>query len=91
MNAEYVEEEHIGKTIIDEFFTKTRLNVRQSGHRLWINSKGSATTPRFDNADLHSTDQPDIATNDIPPPPGLEQPQLEQPERQIDNNVHPTP
>eukprot|EP00971_Amphidinium_carterae_P292776 5812538-Amphidinium_carterae.2 len=28
MNKDYVEEEHIGKTIIDEFFTKTRLNEK---------------------------------------------------------------
>eukprot|EP00971_Amphidinium_carterae_P270870 5375259-Amphidinium_carterae.1 len=30
MNEDYMEEEHIGKTIIDELFTKTRLNEKQS-------------------------------------------------------------
>eukprot|EP00971_Amphidinium_carterae_P350728 6491711-Amphidinium_carterae.2 len=39
MNEDYVEEEHIGKTTIDEVFTKTGLNEKQSGHRLWNNSK----------------------------------------------------
>eukprot|EP00971_Amphidinium_carterae_P214102 4248914-Amphidinium_carterae.4 len=32
MNADYVEEDHTGKTIIDEFFAKRRLNKKQSGH-----------------------------------------------------------
>eukprot|EP00971_Amphidinium_carterae_P119193 2361026-Amphidinium_carterae.1 len=39
MNENYVEEEHIGKTIIQEFFTKTRLTEKQPGHRLWVNNK----------------------------------------------------
>eukprot|EP00971_Amphidinium_carterae_P103272 2044043-Amphidinium_carterae.3 len=34
-NEDSVEEEHIGTTIIDEFFTKTRLNEKQSAHRLY--------------------------------------------------------
>eukprot|EP00971_Amphidinium_carterae_P160317 3178206-Amphidinium_carterae.1 len=32
MNEDYVEEKHIGKTIIDKFFTMTRLNQKKSGN-----------------------------------------------------------
>eukprot|EP00971_Amphidinium_carterae_P274853 5453888-Amphidinium_carterae.1 len=35
MNENYLEEEHIGKAIMQEFFTKTRLTEKQPGHRLW--------------------------------------------------------
>eukprot|EP00971_Amphidinium_carterae_P302762 6015951-Amphidinium_carterae.1 len=45
MNEDYVEEEYIGKTIIDEFFTKTRLNEKQSAHRLYNNNKEQRQLP----------------------------------------------
>eukprot|EP00971_Amphidinium_carterae_P119195 2361027-Amphidinium_carterae.1 len=35
MSENYVEEEHIGKAIMQEFFTKTRLTEKQPGHRLF--------------------------------------------------------
>eukprot|EP00971_Amphidinium_carterae_P015026 296923-Amphidinium_carterae.3 len=56
-----------------------------------IQQQGTTTsTPHLDNADLPSTEQPDT-TNDIPPPPGLEQPHLEPPEKPIDHYIDPTP
>eukprot|EP00971_Amphidinium_carterae_P313455 6229207-Amphidinium_carterae.1 len=36
-NEYYTEEKDSGKTIIDQYFTKTRFTQKQSGHRLWIN------------------------------------------------------
>eukprot|EP00971_Amphidinium_carterae_P050837 1001008-Amphidinium_carterae.2 len=89
MNEGYVEEEHIDKTIIEEFFTKTRLNQKQLGHRLWVNNKERHFPPDLDNADLPATDNP--TTTDIPPPPGLEPPQSEQSEQPAYPYVHPTP
>eukprot|EP00971_Amphidinium_carterae_P163980 3251173-Amphidinium_carterae.1 len=44
MTDNYVEEEHIGKDIM-EFFTKTRLTEKQPGHRLWVNNKETRQTP----------------------------------------------
>eukprot|EP00971_Amphidinium_carterae_P041011 805428-Amphidinium_carterae.1 len=46
--------------------------------------------PDLENVNLPSTDQPDNTTNEIPPPPGLEQPQPEPTEHPIDHYIHPT-
>eukprot|EP00971_Amphidinium_carterae_P198156 3932714-Amphidinium_carterae.1 len=60
MNEDYVEEEHIGKTITDEIFTGTKLNEKQSAHRLYYNNKEQRQLPQdLDNADLHSTEHPE--------------------------------
>eukprot|EP00971_Amphidinium_carterae_P050983 1003818-Amphidinium_carterae.1 len=45
MSENYAEEEHIGKAIMQEFFTKTRLTEKQPGHRLWVNDKETRQTP----------------------------------------------
>eukprot|EP00971_Amphidinium_carterae_P257041 5102916-Amphidinium_carterae.1 len=45
MTESYAEEEHIGKDIMQEFFTKTRLTEKQPGHRLWVNNKKTRLTP----------------------------------------------
>eukprot|EP00971_Amphidinium_carterae_P182865 3628924-Amphidinium_carterae.1 len=45
MNDNYVEEEHIGKEIMQEFFTKMRLTDIQPGHRLWVNNKETRQSP----------------------------------------------
>eukprot|EP00971_Amphidinium_carterae_P140956 2792928-Amphidinium_carterae.2 len=84
MNEDYVEEEHSGKTIINEFFTKTRLNEKQSAHRLYNNNKEQRQVPLdLDNADLQAAEHPE-QPDDILPPPGLEQP------RPFDTYIHPT-
>eukprot|EP00971_Amphidinium_carterae_P235782 4679317-Amphidinium_carterae.4 len=91
MNEDYVEEEHIGKTIIDELFTKTRLSQKQPGNRLWVNNEERHLPPDLDNADLPSTDNADNATtNDISPPPALELTQSKQSEQPTYTYVHPT-
>eukprot|EP00971_Amphidinium_carterae_P323610 6430880-Amphidinium_carterae.2 len=78
----YLEEEHIGKAIMQEFFTKTRLTEKQPGHRLWVNNKETRQTPP-DLDNLHPDKIVDLTTKEeitvdivpvhIPPPPGLEQ------------------
>eukprot|EP00971_Amphidinium_carterae_P200256 3974317-Amphidinium_carterae.1 len=76
-------EEHIGKAIMQEFFTKTQLTEKQPGYRLWVNNKETRQTPPdLDNlqpdtvVDLTVKEEiaVDNATLHIPPPPGLEQP-----------------
>eukprot|EP00971_Amphidinium_carterae_P289051 5739267-Amphidinium_carterae.1 len=84
MNEDYAEEEHIGKRIIDEFFNKTRLNVKQSAHRLYnnsnninnniINKEQRQVPPNLDNAELPSTEHPEHPEDSLPSP-SLEQPQ----------------
>eukprot|EP00971_Amphidinium_carterae_P348942 6490753-Amphidinium_carterae.6 len=49
MNEDYVEEKHIGKTIIDGFFTKTRLNEKQSAHRLYNNNNNNNNNNNYNN------------------------------------------
>eukprot|EP00971_Amphidinium_carterae_P273397 5425955-Amphidinium_carterae.2 len=87
MNEDYVEEEHIGKTIINEFLTKTRLNEKQSAHRLYYSNNNKEdqrqVPPNLDNAHLHADEHPAQA-EDILQPPGLEQPQP------VDTYIHPT-
>eukprot|EP00971_Amphidinium_carterae_P169231 3352680-Amphidinium_carterae.1 len=68
MNEDYIEEEHNGKHIIIDFFTKTRLNDKQPGHRLWINNKNRQNPPDLDNADLPSIDNTTKPDNIQPPP-----------------------
>eukprot|EP00971_Amphidinium_carterae_P136989 2714715-Amphidinium_carterae.1 len=85
VNKDNVEEEHIGNTIIHEFFTKTRLNEKRSAHRLYNNNKEQRQLPPdLDNADLQPTEHPE-QPEDILPPPGLEQPPP------VDTYIHPTP
>eukprot|EP00971_Amphidinium_carterae_P040999 805225-Amphidinium_carterae.1 len=90
MSENYAEEEHIGKAIMQEFFTKTRLTEKQPGHRLWVNNKGARQTPPdLDNlqpdtiVDLTTKEEitVDIDPVHIPPPPGLEQLTLDVPEQ----------
>eukprot|EP00971_Amphidinium_carterae_P237831 4721670-Amphidinium_carterae.1 len=45
MSESYVEDEAIGKDIINEFFTKQRMTSKQPGHRLWVNNKETRDTP----------------------------------------------
>eukprot|EP00971_Amphidinium_carterae_P097760 1934519-Amphidinium_carterae.1 len=45
MTESYVEDEAIGKDIINEFFTKQRMAVKQPGHRLWVNNKETRDSP----------------------------------------------
>eukprot|EP00971_Amphidinium_carterae_P249536 4953070-Amphidinium_carterae.2 len=45
MSENYAEEGHIGKAVMQEFFTKTRLTEKQPGHRLWVNNKETRQTP----------------------------------------------
>eukprot|EP00971_Amphidinium_carterae_P189291 3757390-Amphidinium_carterae.1 len=45
MTESYVEDEAISKDIINEFFTKQRMTVKQPGHRLWVNNKEARDTP----------------------------------------------
>eukprot|EP00971_Amphidinium_carterae_P287492 5706637-Amphidinium_carterae.1 len=56
MHEDCTEEKHIGKHIIDEFFTRTRLTEKQPGHRLWVNNKERQLTPNLDNADQQADD-----------------------------------
>eukprot|EP00971_Amphidinium_carterae_P076617 1513396-Amphidinium_carterae.1 len=88
MNEDYTEEEHIGKAIMQRFFTKTRLTEKQPGHCLWVNNKETRhTPPDLDNVqpdevvDLTAKEEITVDTEPvhIPPPPGLEQP-IPQPE-----------
>eukprot|EP00971_Amphidinium_carterae_P315869 6278981-Amphidinium_carterae.1 len=78
----YAEEEHIGKSIMQEFFTKTRLTEKQPAHRLWVNNKETRQTPPdLENlqpdkiVDLTSKEEITVDTDPvhIPPPPGLVQ------------------
>eukprot|EP00971_Amphidinium_carterae_P018924 372612-Amphidinium_carterae.1 len=65
-----------------EFFTKQRITAKQPGHQLWVNSKGTRTTPP--DLDKEQSDKiidlmekeeidnrPGGASVNIPPPPGL--------------------
>eukprot|EP00971_Amphidinium_carterae_P041561 816197-Amphidinium_carterae.1 len=84
MNADYTEEDNIGKAIIEQFFTKTRLTQKQPGtFRLWVNNKDVQQPPDLENAgplqDEHITTEQDA----IQLQPGLDPVVL--------NYVHPTP
>eukprot|EP00971_Amphidinium_carterae_P129154 2558301-Amphidinium_carterae.1 len=74
MNENYIEEEHIGKAIMQEFFTKTCLTDKQETRQ---------APPDLDNVQAQPDDIVDIPDKEvavdtqpvhIPPPPGLEQP-----------------
>eukprot|EP00971_Amphidinium_carterae_P234877 4660747-Amphidinium_carterae.3 len=39
MSTDYLEEEVIGKSIIEQYFTETRLNEKQPAHKPWVNKK----------------------------------------------------
>eukprot|EP00971_Amphidinium_carterae_P162079 3212954-Amphidinium_carterae.5 len=70
---------------MSSFFTKTRLNEKQSAHRLYNNNKEQRQLPPdLDNADLPSAEQPEHP-EDILPPPSLDQPPP------TDTYIHPTP
>eukprot|EP00971_Amphidinium_carterae_P222326 4412796-Amphidinium_carterae.1 len=93
MSENYAEEEHIGKSIMQEFFTKTRLTEKQPGHRLWVNNKETQQTPSdLDNfqpdkiVDLTAKEEIVVDSDPIhiPPPPGLEQPM---PQLPMTNNL----
>eukprot|EP00971_Amphidinium_carterae_P083347 1649624-Amphidinium_carterae.3 len=73
MNKNYAEEEHIGKAIIDQYFTRTRLTQKQSGHRLWIN-KEVQQPPDLEQSEVQQEEQSTQEQDTIQPPPGLEQP-----------------
>eukprot|EP00971_Amphidinium_carterae_P013190 260191-Amphidinium_carterae.4 len=74
MNKDCKEDKDIGKAIIDHYFTKTRLTQKQSGHRLWINSKAVQQPPNLEQAGEQQEEQSTHQPNTIQPPPGLEQP-----------------
>eukprot|EP00971_Amphidinium_carterae_P141647 2806402-Amphidinium_carterae.2 len=78
MNEDYIEEEHIGKHIIGEFFTRTWLNLKHYGHRVWVNKQDRHLPPDLDNADLQAADNT-TEPDKIQPPPGLDPAQPAQP------------
>eukprot|EP00971_Amphidinium_carterae_P140440 2782890-Amphidinium_carterae.1 len=39
MRSDYSEDLVIGRAIIDQFFSKARLNTKQAGHNLWVNKQ----------------------------------------------------
>eukprot|EP00971_Amphidinium_carterae_P294993 5857615-Amphidinium_carterae.1 len=95
MSENYAEEEHIGKAIMQEFFTKTRLTEKQPGHRLWVNNKKTRQTPPdLDNlqpdkiVDLTAKEEitVDIDPVHIPSPPGLQQP-IPHPEEMVQDTM----
>eukprot|EP00971_Amphidinium_carterae_P260247 5163378-Amphidinium_carterae.1 len=45
MTDSYVEDETIGKDIMQEYFTKQRMTAKQPEHRLWVNNKETRITP----------------------------------------------
>eukprot|EP00971_Amphidinium_carterae_P307763 6116873-Amphidinium_carterae.1 len=49
MNADYTEEDDIGKAIIDQFFTKMRLTRKQPSRRLMVNKDKVQQPPNLDN------------------------------------------
>eukprot|EP00971_Amphidinium_carterae_P278717 5533075-Amphidinium_carterae.1 len=79
MKPDYSEEAVIGKSIIDQYFTKVRLNEKQAGHNLWANKKEAHNPPDLYNGgqqeQLNEPLQPPSEdVEPIQPPPGLEQP-----------------
>eukprot|EP00971_Amphidinium_carterae_P322192 6404172-Amphidinium_carterae.1 len=74
MNKDYTEEEHIGKGITDQYFTKTRLTQNQSGQTLWINNKEVQQPPDLDQPQLQQEESSTAKQDTTQPPPSLEQP-----------------
>eukprot|EP00971_Amphidinium_carterae_P064285 1273132-Amphidinium_carterae.1 len=79
MKPDYSEEAVIGKSIIDQYFMKVRLNEKQAGHNLWANKKEVHNPPDLYNGEhkeqLNEPLQPPAEdVEPIQPPPGLEPP-----------------
>eukprot|EP00971_Amphidinium_carterae_P295689 5872495-Amphidinium_carterae.1 len=45
MRSDYSENLIIGRAIIDQYFSKARLNTKQAGHNLWVNKQEVSTPP----------------------------------------------
>eukprot|EP00971_Amphidinium_carterae_P350661 6491675-Amphidinium_carterae.2 len=73
MNADYTEEDDIGKAIIEQFFTKTRLTTKQPSHRLMVNNKEIQQPPDLDKQEQQQDEYiTTIGAETIQPPPGLD-------------------
>eukprot|EP00971_Amphidinium_carterae_P167273 3314644-Amphidinium_carterae.1 len=83
MDADYVEEDHIGKAIIEQVYTKTRLTQKQLEHRLWVKNKEVQQPPDPDNNQGQRQEEHITTDDTIPQPPGLDISQR--------NYVHPRP
>eukprot|EP00971_Amphidinium_carterae_P218051 4328537-Amphidinium_carterae.1 len=45
MRPDYSEDVIIGRAIIEQYFSKARLNTKQAGHNLWVNKQEVNTPP----------------------------------------------
>eukprot|EP00971_Amphidinium_carterae_P234105 4645335-Amphidinium_carterae.1 len=75
MNADYAEEDDIGKPNIEQYFSRMRLTTKQPSHRFLVNNNEVRQPPDLDKQ--NQREEKHIATTDPDanqPPPGLDMP-----------------
>eukprot|EP00971_Amphidinium_carterae_P159337 3158566-Amphidinium_carterae.1 len=55
MRPDYTEDAIIGRAIIDQYFSKARLNAKQAGHHLWVDKQEVHTPPDMQVGDPSGT------------------------------------